>query len=44
MYHTSLKWGTSQEARAQVILAGLQIPTSDVGKPIAEAEAASKGK
>ena len=36
--------GSSQEARAQVIWAGLQDPTPDIGKAIAEAEAASKGK
>ena len=35
MYHTSFQWGTSQEARAQVILAALHIPTPDVGKAIA---------
>ena len=43
MYHTFFQWGTSQEARAEVILAGLQNPTPDIGRAIAEAEAASQG-
>ena len=44
MYHTFFQWGTSKEARAQVIIAGLNNPTPDVSRAIAEAEAASKGK
>ena len=44
MYLTFFQWGTSQEARAQVILVGLQNPTLDIGGAIAEAEAAGKGK
>ena len=44
MYHTFFQWGTSKEARAQVIIAGLQNPTPAVSGAIAEAEAASKGK
>ena len=44
MYHTFFHWGTSKEARAQVIIAGLENPTPDVSRAIAEAEATSKGK
>ena len=44
MYHTFFQWGFSQEARAQVISAGLLDPTPDVSKAITEAEAASRGK
>ena len=44
MYHTFFQWGTSKEARAQVILPGLKNPTPGVSKAIAEAEAAGKGK
>ena len=44
MYHTFFQWGTSKEARAQVIIAGLKNPTPDVSRSIAEVEAAGKGK
>ena len=44
MYHISFQWGSSQEARAQVIQAGLLDPTPDISKAISEAEAAGKGK
>ena len=44
MYHTFFQWGTSKEARSQVIIAGLRNPTPDVSRAIAEAEATSKGK
>ena len=44
MYHTFFQWVTSKEARAQVILAGLENPTPDVSRAIAEVEAAGKGR
>ena len=44
MYHTFFQWGTSKEARSQVIIAGLRNPNPDVSRAIAEAEATSKGK
>ena len=44
MCHIFFQCGTSKEARAQVILAGLKNQTPDVSRAIAEAEAASKGK
>ena len=42
MHHTLFQWGTSQEARAQVILAGLKNPTLDVSRAIEEVEVAGK--
>ena len=44
MHHTFFQWGTSQEARAQVILAGLKNPTPDISRAIAEVEVTGKGK
>ena len=44
MYYTFFQWGTSKEARAQGITAGLKNPTLGVSRAIAEAEATSKGK
>ena len=44
MYHTFFQWGTSKEARAQVITAGLENPTPDVSRAIVEAEANGKGR
>ena len=44
MYHTFFQWGSSQEARAQVIQAGLLDPTPDVSIAITEAEATGRGK
>ena len=44
MYLTFFQWGTSKEARAQVIIAGLKNPTPDVSRAIAEVEATGKGK
>ena len=44
MYHTFFQWGTSQEARAQIILAGLKNSSPDISRASAEVETASKGK
>ena len=44
MYHTFFQWGPSQEARGQIILAGLKNPSPDVSRAIAEAETTGKGK
>ena len=44
MYHTFFQWGTSKEARAQFITAGLKNPTPDVSRAIPEAEASGKSK
>ena len=39
MYHTVFQWGTSKEAKAQVIIAGLKNPTPNVSRATEEAEA-----
>ena len=44
MYHMFFQWGTSKEARAQVITAGLKNPIPDISRAIAEAEATGKGE
>ena len=44
MYHIFFQWGTSKEARAQVIIAGLKNPTPDVSRASAEVETTNKGK
>ena len=44
IYQTFFQWGASKEARAKIITAGLKNPTPDIGRAIAEVEAADKGK
>ena len=44
MYDTFFQWGTSKEARAKVITAGLKNPTPDVSRAIGEAETTGRGR
>ena len=45
MFNTSFfYWGMTKEARAKVITAGLENPTTYVSKAIMEAEATGKGR